>query len=103
MSIRVQNVAVASPFRILREQVGLSLEEMSGAIYLRPETLRDLEDDRWYKSTLGLPMVNELLSRVACVSAALLELPGKGVDASEVWTDAFCELGNSFNDLCWKA
>lgn len=100
MSIRVQNVAVASPFRILREQVGLSLEDMSEAISVRPELLEGLEVSRWSESTLGLGLVQELLSRVACVSAAFMVLPGLDLDSAATWQDAACELTNSFNGLC---
>lgn len=103
MSIRVQGVAVASPFRILREQAGLSAEDMSEAICVRLETLQALEVSRWYESTLGLPVVQELLSRVGCVSALLLEVPGAELEGGIVWADAQMELQNAFNGLCYKA
>ena len=100
MSIRVQNVAVASPFRILRERVGLSLEDMSEAICVKPEMLQGLEVSRWYESTLGLPVVQDLLSRVGCVSALLMVVPGAELEGGVVWIDAQTELQNAFNGLC---
>lgn len=102
MSIRIQGVAVASPFRILREQAGLSAETMSKAICVRLEVLQGLEVSRWSESTLGRSLVQELLSRVACVAAAFMALPGIALEDSITWQDADCELTNSFNGLCYK-
>lgn len=103
MAIQMQiQGAVSSPFKVLRGQTGFSLDVMAGAIYVKPETLAALESDDWERVTLGAPLVADLLSRVACVSAAKYQLPNASADdLSGIWHDGFVELGNAFNEASW--
>lgn len=75
MCICIEDVSLASPLKVLREQSKFSLLEMANAIYVKPETLEALEVDNWEMVSIGAPLVMELLARVANVLVAKIENP----------------------------
>ena len=92
-------VEVGSPFAILRDEAGLSLEDMARACYLKPELLRRLEARNWSDVDVGQATVAEAMFRVGCVAAVKIRQPdANDLDALEYfWGDARCELENAFN------
>lgn len=103
MGIMVEHEEAKSPFLVLREQIGISVEDMADAIYVKPDMLTALEADEWEKVTVGLPVWSDLLARVACVVAGRTQFPFIGrTDITNLWMEGMMEVGNSFNQASWR-
>ncbi len=98
MHINVQGLKVASPFKVLREISGISLDAMANTTYLNRDLLESLEGDEWHTVPCGEPMVKDALARVGCVVAAKVSCPGLPSEAlPDSWLEPFNALLNSYN------